>query len=150
MSPLLLVVVVALLLAPAAAGLFLYAVGRNIDGCRVVERSTLMKLLGLEGLALFPTVLVAGAALTARGDCAAVLRHERIHIAQQAELLVVPFYVLYVLEGAARAATGGLGAYHDIAFEREAYANERKGAYLWTRRPFAWRRYFWVDEPRRS
>ena len=100
MSPLLLIV--ALLLAAAAAG---YACGRNIDGCRVVEHSTLMRLLGLTGLALFPIVLVDGDALTARGNCTAVLRHERIHIAQQAELLVVPFYILYVLEGAARALT---------------------------------------------
>ena len=49
--------------------------------------------LGPDGMALFPFILVRrpNPSLT-------LLNHERIHLRQQAELGVLPFYVWYVLE----------------------------------------------------
>jgi hypothetical protein len=71
-----------------------------------------------------------------------VENHERIHLAQQRELLVVGFYLAYVFEfffyflrGARKEA-----AYYSISFEAEAYQHERNLDYLKTRQPYAWRR----------
>jgi len=67
------------------------------------------------------------------------LNHERIHLRQQVELLVVFFYLWYTLEFLVRWI--GLRdrhlAYQNISFEREAYAHETDIGYLKRRR-------FWV------
>jgi len=72
-----------------------------------------------------------------------VLHHEKIHIKQQQELLIVGFYLLYVLYW-----LRGLWMYHDsyiayhsIPFEQEAYDNEHNMEYLNERKWFAWRKY---------
>ena len=72
-----------------------------------------------------------------------VVNHERIHSAQQRELLYVPFYILYVVEWLWRLWRHRDldGAYMAISFEREAYAHGHDLSYLARRRPFAqWRR----------
>ena len=71
------------------------------------------------------------------------INHERIHTAQQCELLFVPFYVLYVLEWIVRLVTerNFYAAYRSISFEREAYANGDNLNYLATRKMYAqWRK----------
>lgn len=71
-----------------------------------------------------------------------VVNHERIHTAQQRELLFVPFYILYILEWLCRLLQyrNRHKAYMNISFEREAYAHGDDLSYLPTRRPFAqWR-----------
>lgn len=75
--------------------------------------------------------------------------HERIHLVQQRELWVIPFYIVYVLfwfQGLLRKNTGTgstrwEAAYLSIPFEWEAYANEADPEYLETRKPFAWLKY---------
>ncbi len=54
-----------------------------------------------------------------------VINHERIHTAQQRELLFIPFYILYVFEWLIRLIQyrNRNDAYMNISFEREAYAN---------------------------
>lgn len=71
------------------------------------------------------------------------LNHETIHIRQQMELLVIPFYLLYGLFYLI-----GLIKYRDkqtaylmIPFEQEAYYNDDNLDYLETREWFAWRRH---------
>jgi hypothetical protein len=73
-----------------------------------------------------------------------LLNHEKIHLRQQLELLVIPFYVWYLTEYVI-----GLmkykdrkEAYHNISFEREAYANENNLSYLNGRRLWDFTRYF--------
>lgn len=70
---------------------------------------------------------------------ARVINHERIHDAQQRELLYVPFYILYVIEWLFRLAQyrNFKRAYRSVSFEREAYANDRDFKYLSRRRHFA-------------
>lgn len=72
-----------------------------------------------------------------------VMNHERIHTRQMLELLIIPFYLIYVLEWMWRIVThrgNMLKAYHDISFEREAYAHGCDLTYLKHRRPFSqWR-----------
>lgn len=72
-----------------------------------------------------------------------VVNHERIHDAQQRELLYVPFYLVYIIEWLIRLLQyrNSHDAYMNISFEREAYANGRNLGYLPARRPYAWRHY---------
>lgn len=69
-----------------------------------------------------------------------LMNHERIHTAQQREMLYVFFYLVYVVEWLVRLTMRG-NAYRNISFEREAYANQRNLAYLRSRPHYAWRRY---------
>lgn len=72
-----------------------------------------------------------------------LLNHERIHLRQQLELLVIPFYVWYLAEYARHRLRGlnHTAAYLRISFEREAYANEQRLNYLEKRPALAFRRY---------
>ena len=69
-----------------------------------------------------------------------LMNHERIHTAQQREMLIVFFYLAYCIEWLVRLPMRG-NAYRNISFEREAYANQRNLDYLKYRRHFAWRYY---------
>jgi hypothetical protein len=72
-----------------------------------------------------------------------VLRHESIHIAQQKELLVVFFYLLYgwdYLKGYIKFRNKEL-AYRRIRFEQEAYAQMFNEDYLENRKSYSWRKY---------
>jgi hypothetical protein len=84
---------------------------------------------GFRGLTLFPFVF-----LKHHGDKhnAVLLNHERIHVRQQIELLVIPFFVWYILEYFVRLIQfkDRNLAYRNISFEREAYQNEKNLYYL--------------------
>ena len=58
--------------------------------------------------------------------------HERIHLQQQIELLILPFYVWYVVEFLIRLliTRNWSAAYRSISFEREAYSNQQNPGYL--------------------
>lgn len=75
-----------------------------------------------------------------------LMNHEKIHLQQQKELLVIGFYVLYVLEYCFRRIQYGshLIAYLNISFEREAFENEDNLDYLKKRKPLSVfkKRYF--------
>jgi hypothetical protein len=72
-----------------------------------------------------------------------ILNHETIHIHQQRELLLIPFYILYFsyyFIGIIKYKDKHQ-AYYMIPFEQEAYKNDHNLDYLETREWFAWRRY---------
>lgn len=72
-----------------------------------------------------------------------IVNHERIHTAQQRELLFVPFYILYFFEWLYRLCRlrDWHKAYLAISFEREAYAHGDDLNYLKRRRHYAqWRK----------
>ena len=72
-----------------------------------------------------------------------VLNHESIHIAQQKELFVVFFYMLYgwdYLRGYIKFRDKEL-AYRRIRFEQEAYAHMFNENYLDNRKSYSWRKY---------
>jgi len=72
-----------------------------------------------------------------------VLCHESIHIAQQKELLVVFFYILYgwdYLRGLVKYKDKSK-AYFRIRFEQEAYEHMYAHAYLDTRQSYNWKSY---------
>lgn len=91
---------------------------------------------GYRGLAVFPFVFVKYS-LDKKNPV--FVNHERIHLRQQLELLIIPFFVLYFLEFFLRLIQYRNVdlAYRNISFEREAYANEKDLDYLKNR--FLWR-----------
>ena len=72
-----------------------------------------------------------------------VINHERIHTAQQRELLFIPFYILYIIEWLIRLIQyrNRQDAYTSISFEREAYTHGHDLNYLHRRPLFAWTRF---------
>lgn len=64
-----------------------------------------------------------------------LINHEKIHLRQQIELLIVPFYIVYLLEFIVRLIKyrNWYVAYRNISFEREAYNNENDLNYLKSR-----------------
>ncbi|RYU89311.1 hypothetical protein EWM62_13330 [Mucilaginibacter terrigena] len=101
----------------------------------------IVPFLKVSGIALFPFILVNSEKLL---NDAVVINHERIHLKQQAELLVIPFYLLYLLNYMVNYAIyrNHNRAYLNIVFEREAYANEADMGYLNRRKWLGWLRYF--------
>lgn len=84
---------------------------------------------GYRGLAVFPFVFVKYA-LDKENEV--FVNHERIHLRQQLELLVIPFFIWYFTEFLVRFIQYKNWdlAYRNISFEREAYANEKDLNYL--------------------
>ena len=76
-----------------------------------------------------------------------ILNHERIHIRQQTETLIIGFYILYILFwliGLVRNIKSKdrfHKAYMYIPFEKEAYSNDSDFTYLVNRKKFAWIKY---------
>ncbi|MBC5862559.1 hypothetical protein [Flavobacterium turcicum] len=65
-----------------------------------------------------------------------LVQHEKIHLRQQLELLIIPFFLWYAIEFCwhlIKLKKWQL-AYRAISFEREAYANEHDLSYF-TKRP---------------
>lgn len=93
------------------------------------------------GMALFPFILVKTAALKTNKR---IINHENIHLRQQLEMLLVPFYVIYLLNYLLNLLyyMNHTKAYLNIAFEREAYTNEGNTNYLKQRKFWAWLRFF--------
>ena len=89
---------------------------------------------GFRGFTLFPFVFLADKKDRAH---AVLLNHERIHIKQQVELLILPFFIWYFFEFLIRLLQykNRRVAYYNISFEREAYTNEKDLNYL-KQRPF--------------
>ncbi|RFN58758.1 hypothetical protein [Marixanthomonas ophiurae] len=86
------------------------------------------------GIALWPFLILKDHAL--KTDVV-FMNHERIHLRQQIELLVVFFYLWYGVEYVIRLLQyrNRYTAYRNISFEREAYAKEKDIGYL-QKRPF--------------
>ncbi len=92
------------------------------------------------GLSLWPFIILKEDHLK---DDIYLLNHERIHLRQQIELLVIPFYFFYILEWVIRCCYyfNGYKAYQNISFEREAFRHEKDLDYLQKRKAFSFLRY---------
>ncbi|CAM3408320.1 Peptidase M56 domain-containing protein [Flavobacterium longum] len=84
---------------------------------------------GFDGIAIFPFVILRHKAQAAD---AAYVNHEKIHLRQQLELGILPFFIWYGIEFLWRLAQyrNYDKAYRNISFEREAYAHEANFVYL--------------------
>jgi hypothetical protein len=105
------------------------------------DRIIVAPFLKVNAMAMFPFILLRDEKM--RND-EVLLNHERIHLRQQAELLVLPFYVLYLLNYLVNLARyrKHYPAYFGISFEREAYQKETDLAYLDCRRWYNWLSFF--------
>lgn len=91
-------------------------------------------------MAVFPFILLRDDKLK---DNATLINHEKIHLRQQAELLVLPFYLWYSLEYLVRLLyyKNHKEAYLNISFEKEAYKHERTSNHLTTRNLWDFTKY---------
>ncbi|MCB0463075.1 MAG: hypothetical protein R2816_00410 [Flavobacteriaceae bacterium] len=84
---------------------------------------------GYSSITLFPFVFLKSADLKQKET---LLNHEKIHLRQQLELLVIPFFFIYIIEFSIRFIQYKNWdlAYRNISFEQEAYCNEHDNSYL--------------------
>lgn len=88
---------------------------------------------GFAGISLWPFVFIKKKKYA--GD-PVFLNHERIHLRQQVEMLIIPFYLWYLTEFFIKLVyyQNSYRAYRTISFEREAYAREKDLTYCKTRK----------------
>ncbi|WP_426091038.1 hypothetical protein [Flavobacterium sp. DSR3-2] len=100
---------------------------------------------GYHGLALFPFVFIK---FSVDKENMVFLNHEKIHLRQQLELLIVPFFIWYFIEYFVRVAQYKNAdlAYRNISFEREAYANESNLEFLKKRPFFSFFNYLFLEK----
>ncbi len=91
-------------------------------------------------MAIFPFILLKEASYKTNKR---LINHERIHLRQQLELLVLPFYALYLLHYLFNLIRyrNHHRAYLNIVFEKEAYACDDNLDYLTQRRFFSWLKF---------
>lgn len=97
---------------------------------------------GYTGISIFPFIFLSKKALKSSKT---FINHEKIHLRQQLELLVIPFYIWYGLEFFIRLLQykNWHRAYVNISFEREAYTNEFDLEYLNRRKFWSFFKYLW-------
>ena len=95
---------------------------------------------GYVAITLFPVIILKDKYL--KKDVV-LLNHEKIHLRQQIELLIIGFYIWYVVEFLIRILKYKTWseAYLNISFEREAYQKENNLDYLKSRSLFSFFRY---------
>ena len=95
---------------------------------------------GFVGVTLFPFIFLKQKDL--KMDLT-LINHEKIHLKQQLELLIVFFYIFYGLEWVIKyfKYKNGYIAYRNLSFERETYQNEGNLEYLLKRKPYTFIRY---------
>ena len=97
----------------------------------------IVKNLPAAGMAIFPFILLKTLSLKKDKE---IINHEKIHLRQQLELLIFPFYVLYLLNyliNLIRYKNHDL-AYRKIIFEQEAYDHENNLQYLNSKSWYGW------------
>lgn len=91
------------------------------------------------GITLWPFIVLREKYKTLSSE--KLINHETIHIKQQAEMLVIIFYLWYIIEWFVKLFKYRSRAYRNISFEREAYENENNKEYLKNRRLYSWIKY---------
>ncbi|MFA7688175.1 MAG: hypothetical protein WCY25_09955 [Moheibacter sp.] len=92
------------------------------------------------GLAIYPFIFLQDKKLRENPK---IINHERIHLRQQIEMLWFFFFLWYGIEFLIRWVQHGNTntAYHQISFEKEAYANDTNPEYLQNRNCWNFIRY---------
>lgn len=106
---------------------------------KFLDRVGLFMRIG--GITLWPFIIlreIYDASPPWRRKAARIINHESIHIKQQEEMLILPFYVWYILEWFIKLFFYGKKAYYNISFEREAYDNDDNLSYLNSRKRYSW------------
>lgn len=93
----------------------------------------LLKNTKISGITLFPFILLRKKELRHNEI---LINHEKIHLRQQLELLIIPFYIWYLSEYYVKYLKykDSERAYRNISFEKEAYKNDQNLNYLKSRK----------------
>jgi len=93
-------------------------------------------------MAIYPFILVKRKEFS---ENAVLINHERIHHRQQLELLVLPFYLIYLLNYLINLIRyrNHHRAYKEIIFEREAFAQDADLDYLNKRRLYSFLKFIY-------
>lgn len=106
----------------------------------IIIANKLLKNTKINGIALFPFIFLKEKQFA---NNRILVNHEKIHLRQQLELLIIFFYIWYVIEyyyWYFKLKNHYL-AYRKISFEQEAYDNEHHLNYLKKRRFWNFRKY---------
>jgi len=97
---------------------------------------------GFVGITIFPFIFLRKNYFDGKSKYVLnrTINHEGVHIEQQKELLVLPFFILYLLEWVIKLFKYGKLAYRNISFEREAYSNSDV-EYIKTRKHYSFLKY---------
>ena len=89
-------------------------------------------------MALFPFILLSEA-----NPSETLLNHEKIHLRQQIELGILPFYIFYLVEFLLKFLKyrNRKDTYMALSFEREAYTHDGDLSYLKTRKWYGFIHY---------
>lgn len=113
---------------------------------KIIVNNKFLNLLdpSIRGLTLYPFIFLKHKHLILDK---VLINHEKIHLKQQLELLIIPFYILYLLNYLINIIKykSHLLAYYNIIFEREAFINENDINYLRERKIFAF--YDYIKKP---
>lgn len=96
--------------------------------------------LRVQGMAIFPFIILKN---PQDNSDLVLIRHETIHLRQQLEMLIIPFYIAYIVNYIYNLALyhNHIRAYQEIIFEREAFSKEDELDYLTNRKLWAFLRY---------
>jgi len=110
----------------------------------IISHNKVLRILALgspwaRAIALYPFVFI-------KKECVGnkiIINHEKIHLRQQLELLILPFYALYGLSYLRNRLFGmsHIVAYRNILFEKEARNKENDLSYLSSRKCFSFLKY---------
>ena len=100
-----------------------------------------MPKIAVNAMAIFPFILLKS---TSQKQDLILINHEKIHLQQQLELLIIPFYFLYLLNYLINLFKykKHYPAYFNIMFEKEAYQAEKHLNYLSKRKWCAWINFY--------
>lgn len=106
----------------------------------IIVCQTLLKNTKIRGIALFPFVLLKN---SKDKHNLVLVNHERIHLRQQLEMLIIPFYFWYLVEYYIKLFRykNPHTAYMNISFEKEAYTQEKNLDYLKKRKMYSFWKY---------
>lgn len=107
----------------------------------IIVCQKLLKNTKINGITLYPFIFIKNP--EDKKD-RVLINHEKIHLRQQLELLIIFFYIAYVLEYYYHyiRLKNGHKAYRAISFEKEAYAKEHDLQYLKDRKLWNFIQYF--------
>lgn len=96
---------------------------------------------GYTAITVFPIIILKN---KKQKEALILINHEKIHLKQQIELLIVGFYIWYVIEFILNflKLKHCNKAYLNISFEKEAYKNENDLNYLKSRSLYSFLKYY--------
>ena len=95
---------------------------------------------GVDGITIFPFIILRDRVYNP-DRLKRLIRHEKIHFRQQIECLIIPFYIIYLINyviNLVKYRGEHYMAYYMIRFEVEAYNKQYDKHYLEYRKLYSW------------